>query len=145
MANPTSNPAVESVLKTTAVPDRLPSIAVVEDDASVNKAIARLLGVSGFEVMTFDSAEAFLNRGADGQFDCLVLDVTLPGLSGIELHHRLIASGVSRPVIFITAHEEPIGRAQMDQCGTAAYLTKPFRARALINAVTKACACTPRV
>jgi len=144
MGNPTSNPAVESVLKTAPVPDRLPTIAVVEDDASVNKAIARLLGVSGFEVRTFDSAEAFLSRDSNGQFDCLVLDVTLPGLSGIELHHRLLSSGVSRPVIFITAHDEPIGRAQMNQCGMAAYLTKPFRARALINAVTKACACTTR-
>jgi FixJ family two-component response regulator len=143
MVDPTNNPSVEGVPKTASVPDRLPTIAVVEDDASVNKAIARLLGVSGFEVMTFDSAEAFLSRDSNRQFDCLVLDVTLPGLSGIELHHRLMTSGVSRPVVFITAHEEPIGRAQMDQSGMAAYLTKPFRARALINAVTKACTSSP--
>jgi FixJ family two-component response regulator len=117
------------------------NIVVVEDDAGVSKALQRLLGVAGFEATTYPSAEAFLDASGDRGASCLVLDVHLPGLSGFELRRRLAEKGAEVPTIFITAHDEPATREQAARAGAIAYLTKPFRGRALVDAVNRALEC----
>ena len=82
------------------------TIAIVEDDASFRRAIARLLRVSGFEADTFASAEDFLNSALAESHACLILDLNLPGISGFELVDHLSAPAPPRPVIFITAQDE---------------------------------------
>src|SRR4029078_6674413 len=81
------------------------TIAIVEDDPSMLRATEALLDANGFATASFSSAEEFLTRGAAGKFDCLVLDIHLGGMSGIELHHRLKALGRDLPVIFLIARE----------------------------------------
>jgi len=111
-------------------------IIVVEDDISVSKALVRLLGVAGFQVLAFNSAEAFLESDTTEQFGCMILDINLPGISGLELYNQL-AVAKPFPVIFVTAHDEPAARAKVTHNGAIVYLTKPFRARTLIGAVRK--------
>src|SRR3954452_13740061 len=105
------------------------NIVLVEDDPGMNQAIKRLLDAAGFRAVTFFSAEALLQAGAASKAACLVLDINLPGLSGLELHRRLAMSCTPPPVIFITAYEEETGRRDAIQAGAAAYLTKPFSGR----------------
>jgi FixJ family two-component response regulator len=113
-------------------------IFVIEDDASLNQAVGRLLKAAGFCVRTFASAEAALADASIGQADCFVLDIQLPGISGFELHSRLMCSGVTAPVILITAHDDPIHHRTAREIGAAAYLIKPFSSLALIDAVARA-------
>lgn len=116
---------------------RSPNIVVIEDDPSVRKAVVRLLGVDGFPALGFGSAEAFLESSASKHFDCLILDVNLPGLSGLELYDRLTSSRRTPvPAIFVTAHD---GSAAIKRNRNEAtvYLSKPFDARALLGAVRK--------
>jgi len=82
------------------------TVAVVEDDSNMRRSIQRLLSAQGFAVEGFPSAEAFLSRGADSRVACLVLDIHLPGMSGVELRRRLTAAGSSLPVIFMTAIDD---------------------------------------
>jgi FixJ family two-component response regulator len=115
------------------------NVALVEDDASVRKAIVRLLTVAGFQTTAFDSAEAFLDCSETAkQNGCVVIDINLPGLSGFDLQERLSSTATSLPVVFITAHDEPSVRARFHQSGAIAYLVKPFPAEELISAVRKA-------
>jgi FixJ family two-component response regulator len=118
-------------------------VAVVDDDPLMVKALERLLRASGFEVAAFESAEAFLALGESGDLACLVLDVSLGGISGIELAHRLAASGHRVPVIFITAVDNEATREEAVEAGCVAFLTKPFPAAALINAVSQAATPSP--
>jgi FixJ family two-component response regulator len=114
-------------------------ISVVDDDESVRESLQSLLRSVGFAVKAFASAEEFLNSNHWGDNDCLILDVRMPRMSGIELHRRLVASDCEVPVIFITAHgsdEEVRSRALND--GAVAYLVKPFSEDALLNAVRTA-------
>jgi FixJ family two-component response regulator len=116
-----------------------PLISVVDDDESVRESLQSLLRSVGFAVKVFASAEEFLNSNHSGDSDCLILDVRMPGMSGIELHRRLVASHREMPVIFITAHgseEEVRSRALKD--GAVGYLVKPFSEDALLNAVRTA-------
>ena len=114
-------------------------IVVVDDDPSMRLALQRLLSAAGFTATTFASAETLLQAdGAAANVHCLILDVHLPGLSGFELRRRLVESGATSPVIFITAHDEPATRAQAEQAGAIAYLIKPFPGRGLLTAVTQA-------
>ena len=116
---------------------RSPNIVVIEDDLSVRKAVVRLLGVDGFPALGFGSAEAFLESPASKRFDCLILDVNLPGLSGIELYDRLTSSRrIALPVIFVTAHDGSAA-IKRDRSEAIVYLSKPFDARALLGAVRK--------
>jgi FixJ family two-component response regulator len=119
-----------------------PNVALVEDDASVRKAIVRFLSVAGFDAVAFDSAEAFLDFGTIKQLDCVIIDINLPGLSGFELQEKLTALA-SLPVVFITAHDEPSVRAKYQQSGAIAYLVKPFPAEELIAAIGKALSMVP--
>jgi two-component system response regulator FixJ len=122
------------------MPTQKNSVVVVDDDRSVNQAIKRLLLAAGFTVETFQSAEALLESGAAERAGCLVLDVTLPGLSGFELQQRLKQRGAERPVIFITAHDVPSNQEQARKAQAVAYLPKPFPGLSLMAAVTDALA-----
>jgi FixJ family two-component response regulator len=111
------------------------TIAVVDDDASMLKGIERLLGAYGFAIKVFASAEAFLERNAAADVDCLVVDIHLGGMSGIELRQHLTASGCKLPVIFMTAFDDEATRMQAQSAGCIAFLHKPFTANLLIGAI----------
>jgi FixJ family two-component response regulator len=113
-------------------------IAVVDDDPFMLKALERLLPACGFEVLVFGSAEAFLGSNAANDVACLVLDINLGGISGIELARRLTASGYRLPIIFITAVDNAATREKASATGGAAYLAKPFPATLLISAIEEA-------
>jgi FixJ family two-component response regulator len=99
-------------------------LAIVDDDVSHCCAVARLLRASGMKLTTFHSAEAFLDRERPERFDCLILDVQLGGMSGIELCARLTQSGIRTPVVFLTAHDEHEQRERAERAVCAAFLGK---------------------
>lgn len=99
-------------------------VAVVDDDDSLCRSLGRLLRAAGLQPVTYSSAEAFLADEKCPRFDCLVLDVQLGGMSGIELGRRLVASGRNVPVIFITALDDPDTRIEAEASGCAAYFSK---------------------
>jgi FixJ family two-component response regulator len=116
-----------------------PLISVVDDDISVRKSLDRLIRSAGLEVRAFASAEEFLNSDHPRNRDCLILDVRLPGMSGIELLHHLAAHKRSVPVIFITAHGSDEGaRSAAASDWTVAYLIKPFSGDELLDAINAA-------
>jgi len=113
-------------------------IAVVDDDASMLKGIERLLGAHGFATKVFASAEAFLDLDGAADVDCLLVDIHLGGMSGIELRHQLKASDCKLPVIFMTAFDDEATRMQAQSAGCVAFLHKPFVANLLIAAIEQA-------
>ncbi|MGO6855380.1 response regulator transcription factor [Rhizobium beringeri] len=114
------------------------TVAVVDDDASLRRSLGRLLNAYGFLAMEFAFAEAFLARDPKTAIDCLVLDIDLGGMSGIDLQRRLKAEGTTLPVIFITALETASVKAEAEKAGCVAYLQKQFSGAALIAAINKA-------
>jgi FixJ family two-component response regulator len=110
-------------------------ISIVDDDESVRDALWGFLRSVGFAVNVFPSAEEFLNSEQPGKADCLILDVRMPGMSGIELQRQLVSSHCKIPVIFITAYEDEGMRAQALFSGAGAFLIKPFGEEALLNAI----------
>jgi FixJ family two-component response regulator len=120
------------------MPKRRKIVAVVDDDPSMLNAVESLLDAQGFATMVFASAEEFLDRGAATQVDCLLLDIHLGGVSGIELRRRLKDSGSMLPVIFMTALDDEAMRERAIKAGCVAFLRKPFQARQLIDAIKKA-------
>ncbi len=113
-------------------------LAVVDDDPSMLRAVDDLLDAHGFATQAFASAEEFLNRGAATQVDCLLLDIHLGGMSGIELRRQLKASGSTLPVIFMTALDDDATCGEALRAGCIACLHKPFTARQLIDAIDSA-------
>ena len=113
-----------------------PLVSVVDDDVSVRKSLDRLIRSARLEVRVFASAEEFLNSDQPCKADCLIFDVRLPGMSGIELHRHLLASKCEIPVIFITAHASD-DRARLEAASdwTVAYFLKPFNGDELLDAV----------
>lgn len=114
------------------------TVAVVEDDASMRRSIHRLLSASGFHSIEYGSGEEFLRRDQEVKLDCLILDIDLGGISGIELQRSLKDSGSSLPVIFITALDEIAFQKQAERVGCLAYFRKPFQASLLIAAIKTA-------
>jgi FixJ family two-component response regulator len=114
-----------------------PTVVVVEDDAGMRKAVARMLGIAGFRVEAFASAEECLASAAAAKADCFVCDIHLPGASGFALRRRLVDAGSTAQVIFITGHDSPATRNEAARLG-GAYLAKPFEGGALIGAVKEA-------
>ena len=110
-------------------------ISIVDDDESVRDALWGFLRSVGFTVNVFASAEEFLNSDQLSKADCLILDVRMPGMSGIELHRQLVSSYCKIPVIFITAYEDEGMRTQALSGGAGAFLIKPFSEEALLNAI----------
>ena len=116
-----------------------PLIAVVDDDISVRESLESLIRSLGMVVIAFASAEEFLNSSQPAKMDCLILDVRLPGMTGFELHRRLLASGLEVPVIYITAHGyDDRARSEAASDWTVAQLTKPFSEDELLDAVNSA-------
>jgi FixJ family two-component response regulator len=113
---------------------------VVDDDAGVLKSVSRLLACHGIESRTSASAEALLESDGVQTATCLLLDIHLGGISGIELQRRLAASGSKRPVIFMTASDDEATRNEAMDAGCIAYSRKPFAQDALLNAISKAVA-----
>ena len=116
----------------------VPLISVVDDDVSVREALWGLLRSVGFAVNSFASAEEFLASDQLGSANCLVLDVRMPGMGGIELLRRLVTSHRKIPVILITAYEEEGMRARALSGGAGAVLIKPFSEEALLSAIHSA-------
>jgi FixJ family two-component response regulator len=118
---------------------KVPLISVVDDDESVRESLDGLFRSVGFAVKVFVSAEEFLNADHHGDIDCLLLDVRLPGMNGIELHRYLVAHHCEIPVVFITAHGSEQGvRSQALKNGAVDYLIKPLSEDTVLNAVHKA-------
>jgi FixJ family two-component response regulator len=112
-----------------------PIVFVVDDDLSVRRSTERLIRSIGLEVQTFTSAREFLKNPRPKGPACLVLDVRMPGLSGMDLQRELARSEIHIPIIFITAHGDiPMSVRAMKE-GAAEFLTKPFRSRSLLDAV----------
>jgi FixJ family two-component response regulator len=102
-------------------------IAVVDDDESMREAVKGLLRSLGYEAVAFDRAEDFVNFDRRGRVDCLIADVQMPGLTGPDLHARLVASGETIRTILITAYPDPVVRTRALRAGVQCYLAKPFR------------------
>ena len=115
-------------------------VIVVDDNAGFLKSVARLLAHNGIESRTFASAEALLDSGSAQTAACLLLDIHLGGISGIELQRRLAASGSKCPMIFMTGNDNDATRNEAMDAGCIAYLRKPFAQNVLLNAISKAVA-----
>jgi FixJ family two-component response regulator len=114
------------------------SIAIVDDDPSVLKALARLLGTRSFATKTYLSAPQFLASLQDGLPDCLIADLQMPEMTGLELQLNLARRGVQIPTIIITAHDEAGMRERCKSAGAMAYLSKPVGDTALFAAIESA-------
>jgi FixJ family two-component response regulator len=113
-------------------------VAVVDDDDLLRVALRRLLKASGLAAISFESAEELLNSGRLSEIACLIADVRMPGISGLELQARLKAEQCPVPIIFITAHGDAKMRIQAMRDGAVEFLTKPFDNAVLIEMVRSA-------
>jgi FixJ family two-component response regulator len=116
----------------------MPVIAIVDDDDSFRYAIMSFIRSLGYAVVQFASAEAFLKSDRLSETDCLISDVQMPGMNGIELQAKLVAQGHHLPVIFMTALPEIKARAQALAAGAIGFLTKPFNDEMLITCLREA-------
>ena len=114
---------------------RVALISIVDDDESVRESLRGLLRSIGFEVEAFATGEEFLASNKLGDTDCLILDMRMPGLSGLDVQRRLVDRRSRVPVIFITAHGEEESRLQALESGAVDYLFKPFSEKTLLNAL----------
>ena len=113
-------------------------VAVVDDDPEMRAAMASLLLSYGYRAETFDSAETFLTCASTSEATCLVVDIQLGDISGVELANQLVADGYTYPIIFMTGLDDELIRRQADAAGGVAFLHKPFPARMLFDAIEKA-------
>jgi FixJ family two-component response regulator len=113
-------------------------IAVVDDDPSVLKALMRLLRTRTFHARSFGSAREFLAALPGGFPECLIVDLQMPEMSGLELHQHLTRNGIEIPTIIITAHDDREACQRCESAGTAAYLVKPLQDTVLFAAIDKA-------
>lgn len=114
-----------------------PVVYVIDDDASVRRSLSRLLTTEGYVVETFDSATSYLKRDVSGQVACVVLDVQMPGISGMELQQALIDRRREDQIVFITGHGDVPMCARAMKAGAADFLAKPFTNEALLEAVAR--------
>ena len=114
----------------------MPLISIVDDDESVRNALKSLIDSVGFRAEVFDSGEKFLNSPYLSQTDCLITDVRMPGMSGLELQDRLSAAGRSIPIVFISAHDDNEARARGLRAGAIDFLQKPFSEDSLLGAIS---------
>ena len=113
-------------------------VVVVDDDASVRRGLERLLRSAGYAVETFASARAFLDRGDYARASCLVLDVRMPGQSGLDLQNVLVTAGYDIPILFITGHGDVAMAVQAIKAGAVDFLAKPFDDDVFLEAVHQA-------
>ena len=110
-------------------------IAIVDDDQSVQSALQDLIESEGLSALCFGSAEEFLDSGVQDEAGCLIADIRMPGISGVELQSRLKADRCRIPIIFITAHGDSKMRAQAIRDGAVEFLTKPFENTVLLETI----------
>ncbi|MBB2165854.1 response regulator transcription factor [Gluconacetobacter sp. 1b LMG 1731] len=110
-------------------------VYVIDDDSSVRAALDDLLASVGIRVLTFDSTTAFLAHGMEDAPGCLVLDVRMPGQSGIDFHRRMAGLGIALPVVFITGHGDITMGVDAIKHGAIEFLTKPFNDQTLLDAI----------
>jgi FixJ family two-component response regulator len=110
-------------------------VAIVDDDASVLTALSRLLGTCSYRTATYQSARAFLESLRHGTPQCLVVDMQMPEVTGLDLLHHLTRHGIRIPTVVITGHDEAGNRARCEAVGTRAYLLKPLQGDVLIAAI----------
>jgi FixJ family two-component response regulator len=115
-----------------------PIVFIVDDDLSVRESLELLIGSEGWQAETFESAQEFLDRPRALVPTCLVLDVSLPGLNGLELQKRVAAERVDMPIIFITGHGDVPMTVQAMKAGAVEFLTKPFSNDVLVTAIRNA-------
>jgi len=113
-------------------------IAVVDDDSSVRTALSRLCRSAGYDAKAFDSPRGFLQSVESQAYDCAIVDIRMPEMDGFALQRELLAVRPALPVILITAHDEPAGRARALATGAVAYLRKPFPNDELLSAICQA-------
>jgi len=113
-------------------------ISIVDDDDSLRNSLNNLIRSVGFGVQGFSSAESFLNSNQRQDTACLILDVRMPGMSGLDLQRQLVAVNSRIPIVFITSHGDDDARARALEAGAVAFLYKPFREEALLKAIDSA-------
>jgi FixJ family two-component response regulator len=113
-------------------------ISVVDDDESVRRTTTLLIESFGFRAAAFESAETFLRSGHLHDTSCLIVDVQMPGMGGLQLQSHLAAAGCGIPIIFITAYESKDSRQRAMQAGAAAFLGKPFSDEQLLQIIRSA-------
>jgi len=116
----------------------VPSVAIVDDEEGIRKALGRLLRASGIETQGYANGQEFLTATAEYRPDCVVLDLHMPGMSGLQVLRKLKTTGQLWRVVVITAHDEPETREQCLNAGACAYLRKPLEDRLLLNAISAA-------
>lgn len=117
---------------------RIGIVAIVDDDEDIREALASLLIASNFAIDTFSTAEAFLQFPYRKEVRCLILDVHLPGMSGVELQKRLLDAGDKLPIVFISANSSRSVRDLVMDAGAVAFLDKPVRAKVLLQEIRAA-------
>lgn len=115
-----------------------PVIAVVDDDESVREALTSLMSSLGYDAMPYASGDAFMRSAERGRTACLITDVHMPGMTGPQLHQRLIKAGERIPTIFVTAYPDETVRKNAARAGIDCYLTKPFHEDELLACVRSA-------
>ena len=121
-----------------------PLVAIVDDDKSIRNATQDLLKAAGYSTATFEDAESFLDSATRATAACLVADMRMPGMSGVELYQALLASGHGIPTVIITAHPEEVTQARGRVAGLTCYLIKPFTPDELLECVHEALAKSER-
>jgi FixJ family two-component response regulator len=116
----------------------VPLISIVDDDDSLRNSLNNLIRSVGFGVQGFSSAEAFLNSHQLHDTACLILDVRMPGISGLDLQRRMVAANSRIPIVFITSHGDDNARTRALEAGAVDFLYKPFREEALLSAIDRA-------
>jgi FixJ family two-component response regulator len=114
------------------------AVAIVDDDEAVRVALEGLLRSAGLTARAFESAEEFINSGQQRQIACLISDIRMPGMSGLELQAKLNVEGCRIPIVFITAHGDAKMRMQALRAGAVEFLAKPFDDEALLESVRAA-------
>lgn len=122
------------VWKTQGMP-RIPLISIIDDDEAVRRSVDDLIRSAGLRARGFSSAEAFLQSNQLSEIDCLILDLCLPGMSGLELQRQLAQDNFDLPIIFMTAHESGDQRRRAVEAGAVGFLNKPFDEADLLNAI----------
>ena len=121
-----------------AIPGNNKTVAIVDDDEAVRVALEGLLKSAGLTARAFESAEEFINSGQQRQAACLIADIRMPGMSGLELQAKLNADGCRIPILFITAHGDAKMRIQALRAGAVEFMAKPFDDEALLESVRAA-------
>jgi FixJ family two-component response regulator len=116
---------------------KVPHITVIDDDESVRDAMKSLMDVLGYSVDVFASAEAFLDSDRLQATDCVITDVQMPGMTGVELQAHLSACGHRTPIIFVTAYPDESTRARVIRNGAAGYLSKPLQQQSLVDCLDR--------